>query len=987
MARSRDLKIVIAGDADKLDREIRRANGSLDKLGKQTRLTASVSSRGYSAMKVGATGAAAAIGGLVIAGKKVVDAAIESEKSQAKLAAQLKASGLSYRAHAAEIDRVIQKTSQLAGLDDEDLQDAFTAIVRTTGSVNVAMKDMAVVADLARAKNMDVAKAGELVAKIHAGNIGPLKRLGIEFDKNTTSVDRLKESKRKYTKDELDAAKAADKQADSQRALGVLQDRLKGQAEAYGKTTAGSVDRANVAFENLEETIGAALAPTVEDAATEVADFVNEMQDGTGQGGRFVRKLKDVWEETRPVVQWFGRAAKSIANFTAEHPGVAKLAAAVIGVGVAVKALKFVSAATGFSTLLKVGTSASRLLRRRLAANAAAGGAEAATDAAAGFAGQSKKFGAAGRTVGRAFGRGLALGAAAGLAKLGADIADKLVNAVKKRFGDTIGQVLDTVLPGGGLGAAARKALRAVVPGSQAGGLIPGQGRGDIVPAMLEPGEFVMRRAVVERFGPTFFAAVNQGETPQFRASGGVIGPQTVTRMQSAARGWVGLPYVYGGGHGSFAPSGGGFDCSGFVSAVLGTGGSISSPMAVRQPLASALDRGPGKYVTVGIRGSSGRNAHTMIKVGNRYFEAASRGVVESSGWRGSFEMFHPRNEATSGGRAEDPGDGGASGPSKAEIAERRKERAERAGSRVVNRITATFARGIRSATGVAARLGTAIEDQGTAYGQTERVFGMTDEDLGTPGGKARRLNELKALATLKAKTLSDQRKRASALRIAIARLDRELKALRAARNRAKGAKRAKINERIKPIVERRDDLAAEAKSLGEEITATTLDIADLTAEAGKVVGTEDTSVSAAVSATQEKIAQAVSDIDLMERAGLITPDQANQMRVATLQAASTGRFGALDQRGLLEVLAQLGDASKAQATTAAEQTTAVNDLAASLDSATKAIREQNAIASTRLAIGLREAEMALTNVLNNQLGHRVNTRAFNPGDGSLARL
>jgi hypothetical protein len=59
-----------------------------------------------------------------------VDAAMDAQKSQARLEAQLKASGISFRAHAKEIDAVIQKHSQLAGLDDEDLQDAFTNIVR-----------------------------------------------------------------------------------------------------------------------------------------------------------------------------------------------------------------------------------------------------------------------------------------------------------------------------------------------------------------------------------------------------------------------------------------------------------------------------------------------------------------------------------------------------------------------------------------------------------------------------------------------------------------------------------------------------------------------------------------------------------------------------------------------------------------------------------------------------------------------------------------
>jgi hypothetical protein len=81
--------------------------------------------------------------------------------------------GISYRAHAAEIDRVIQKTSQLAGLDDEDLQDAFTNIVRVTGNVNKSLQRRAR-GGLRRAKHMDVAKAGEIVGKVAGGNTGIL---------------------------------------------------------------------------------------------------------------------------------------------------------------------------------------------------------------------------------------------------------------------------------------------------------------------------------------------------------------------------------------------------------------------------------------------------------------------------------------------------------------------------------------------------------------------------------------------------------------------------------------------------------------------------------------------------------------------------------------------------------------------------------------------------------------------------------------------
>jgi len=42
--------------------------------------------------------------------------------------------------------------------------------------------------------------------------------------------------------------------------------------------------------------------------------------------------------------------------------------------------------------------------------------------------------------------------------------------------------------------------------GWASGGRIPGSGRGDIVPAMLEPGEFVVRRSVAEAMGPTLDA-------------------------------------------------------------------------------------------------------------------------------------------------------------------------------------------------------------------------------------------------------------------------------------------------------------------------------------------------------------------------------------------------------------------------------------------------------------------------------------------------
>src|SRR4051794_30232231 len=114
MARERGLKVVISGDAKGLERAFAQVSRNADSV--ESRMTSFSRKVGASLQFAGA----AAAGALVVGLKKSVDAAIDAQKSQARLEAQMKASGISYRAHAKEIDNVIQKTSALAGLDDED---------------------------------------------------------------------------------------------------------------------------------------------------------------------------------------------------------------------------------------------------------------------------------------------------------------------------------------------------------------------------------------------------------------------------------------------------------------------------------------------------------------------------------------------------------------------------------------------------------------------------------------------------------------------------------------------------------------------------------------------------------------------------------------------------------------------------------------------------------------------------------------------------
>ena len=287
----------------------------------------------------GAQGLFAAAGGgffAVEAVKSVAEAYARAQVAQGKLRTQLQALNIDYEDHAKVIETVIQRTSRLSGLDDEDLKDAFTNIIRVTGKVDESLRLTGLAADFARAKHLDVAKAGELVGKVAGGNIGILNRYGIHIRKGATATE----------------------------ALGILQQKFAGQARAYGRTQQGAADRLSVAWENLKEVIGERLAPTLTVAANRAAKFITQMQTGRGEGGRFVRTLRSIAGVLGSIIRFFVRHKAAIA----------------VAVG-AWATYRAVAAAAMFATRV-------RLIRMflGLAPKAAIGGAEAGAAFGNGFA-------------------------------------------------------------------------------------------------------------------------------------------------------------------------------------------------------------------------------------------------------------------------------------------------------------------------------------------------------------------------------------------------------------------------------------------------------------------------------------------------------------------------------------------------------------------------------------------------------------------------
>lgn len=90
-----------------------------------------------------------------------------------------------------------------------------------------------------------------------------------------------------------------------------------------------------------------------------------------------------------------------------------------------------------------------------------------------------------------------------------------------------------------------------------------------------------------------------------------------VHRMVKAGNRIATLPYVWGGGHGSFEAAG--YDCSGSVSYVLHAAGFLDRPMASGD-LMGFGQPGPGRHVTIYANGG-----HAYMTIDGRRFDTSAR--------------------------------------------------------------------------------------------------------------------------------------------------------------------------------------------------------------------------------------------------------------------------------------------------------------------------------------------------------------------------
>jgi cell wall-associated NlpC family hydrolase len=114
------------------------------------------------------------------------------------------------------------------------------------------------------------------------------------------------------------------------------------------------------------------------------------------------------------------------------------------------------------------------------------------------------------------------------------------------------------------------------------------------------------------------------------------INPAAEAKLQAMvhmADSLLGKPYVWGGGHAGWGPQAG-YDCSGFVSAVLHAGGFLSEPCDTADLVGQhGIVAGPGQLVTIYDRAvpDAGGPGHVIICINGQFWESGG----EKGPWGG----------------------------------------------------------------------------------------------------------------------------------------------------------------------------------------------------------------------------------------------------------------------------------------------------------------------------------------------------------------
>ena len=183
-------------------------------------------------------------------GVDAVQAAMSDQKSQALLASTLRNTVGATDEAIASTERYITALQKEVSVADDELRPALATLARATGDVASAQSLLGTALNVSAGTGKDLQTVSLSLSKAVNGNLGALTRLGIPLDANTI------------------------KSKNFNKALGVLNDTFKDQADVRAKTLEGRLKGLQIAYGEILETLGYALLPVVEQFASVISTKV-----------------------------------------------------------------------------------------------------------------------------------------------------------------------------------------------------------------------------------------------------------------------------------------------------------------------------------------------------------------------------------------------------------------------------------------------------------------------------------------------------------------------------------------------------------------------------------------------------------------------------------------------------------------------------------------------------------------------------------------
>lgn len=124
-----------------------------------------------------------------------VRAAIQDEQAQARLGAALSANIPGWAGNTKAIDEAL-KARQRYGFGAEAMQESVAQLVAETKDANQALYLQGIAMDLARAKGLSLAQAGQILIQVQNGQLGAVRRYGISLGNakdSATALSRIQE--------------------------------------------------------------------------------------------------------------------------------------------------------------------------------------------------------------------------------------------------------------------------------------------------------------------------------------------------------------------------------------------------------------------------------------------------------------------------------------------------------------------------------------------------------------------------------------------------------------------------------------------------------------------------------------------------------------------------------------------------------------------------------------------------------------------------